>query len=98
MESIQIKILKGKDMASIPCNLIDRLFQEGNNLTFTLRHSPKPSSSSFYILGPRPRPSWSDEEELYPSDQPPPAYQDVMDGRIESHIVNPEMPPWMMVL
>ena len=35
----------------------------------------------------------SDDEELYPSDQPPPAYQDMMDGRIESHIVDHEMPP-----
>ena len=60
---------------SIPCHLVERLFAEGNSLIIMLRPSPEPSLAPFYRSGPRPRQPWSDEEE------PPPTYQEVMDGR-----------------
>ena len=84
-------------MVSIPCDLIDRLFQKGNNLTIIIRFSPESSPSPFYKSGPRPRWSWCEDEELYPSDQTPPTYQDVMDGRIKSYCGIMKCLSWRMV-
>ena len=74
-------------MVSTTCNLIKSLFQEGDNLTITLRPSPEPSPAPFYRSGPSPGPPWSDDW------GPLPTYQDVMDGRVESHVVDLTMPP-----
>ena len=72
---------------SIPCHMAERLFSKENSLSVTLRPSPEPSSAPFYRSGPSPRPPCSDDDER------PPTYQDVMHGRVESYIVDPEISP-----
>ena len=64
-------------MIAVPCNLIDRHFQEGNNLTINSGSVP-----SHLCHSSTDHPGLMIEE-LYPSDQPPPTYQDVTDGRLE---------------
>ena len=72
---------------SIQCDLVERLSAEGNSLTITLQPCPEPLSAQFHRLGPS---SWSSRSD---DDEPPPTYQDVMDGRVKSCNVDPGMPP-----
>ena len=47
-------------IVSIPCNPVNRHFEEKNNLTITQRPSPDQAHhTSFQRPGPRPRPPWS---------------------------------------
>ena len=52
-------------MIPLPSNILDRFFQEGNNLIITIKPSPEPSSLPFYRSGSIPRLPRSDEEEPY---------------------------------
>ena len=66
---------------------MERLFIDGANLTIHLRFTLELMQGHLY----RPDPSsWSTGE---PAGEVPPSYQDVVEGRIESKLVDPEMLP-----
>ena len=91
LNDAQYRVNTSHVMVSIPCDLIDRLFQECNNLTITLRPSPRQSPAPFYISALDPGDpglmvmNYTLQINLLQPTR--------MDGRIESHIVDSEMLP-----